>query len=57
MIEKNYITRGKLAVIEDQLAGAVEAFRNDAMADCEAILKAIPPQIADLLGRTVKDQN
>lgn len=50
MIEQNYLTRGKLAVIEDQLAGAVEAYRNGAMADTEAILKAMVGQINDLLG-------
>lgn len=50
MIAQDYLTRGKLAVIEDQLAGAVEAFRNGALADTEAILKAMVGQINDLLG-------
>ena len=54
---QNYETRGKLALIEDQLAGAVEAFRVGELEQSAAILKSIPGLIDDLLGRTPKAQN
>jgi hypothetical protein len=54
---QNYETRGKLALIEDQLAGAVEAFRVGELDQSAAILKSIPGLIWDLLGKQPKDPN
>ena len=50
-MQQTYETRGKLALIEDQVDGAVEAFRAGMLADVEVILKSLPALIDDLLGR------
>lgn len=53
-MQQTYETRGKLALIEDQVDGAVEAFRTGFMDEAAMILKSIPALIDDLLGRPPK---
>jgi hypothetical protein len=57
VIQQNYETRGKLALIQDQVDGAVEAFRVGEMKEAEEILKAIPGLVDDLIGRVPKVSN
>jgi len=54
---QNYETRGKIAVIQDQIDGAVEAFRAGDMVSTIAILRSVGPMIEDLLRLAPKAVN
>lgn len=53
----NYETRGKVAVIQDQVDGAVEAYRAGEFASAVAIFRSIGPMIDDLLRTEPKGGN